>query len=77
MLRDRQPHRRQRKYLPSLVVAGGRLLQRGATVPATLYGMEVDVVWLPHGVQGVTLVTWLRPALFAAALAQIVWAGLL
>ena len=40
-------------------------------------GVEVDVVWLRHGLQGVALVAWLRPALFAAALAQIVWAGLL
>jgi hypothetical protein len=39
--------------------------------------VEVDVVWLRHGVQCVTLVAWLRPTLFAAALAQIVWAGLL
>jgi len=46
-------------------------------VPATLYGVEVDVVWLRHGVQCVALVAGLRTALFAAALAQIVRAGLL
>jgi hypothetical protein len=46
-------------------------------VPATLDGVEVDVVWLRHGLQRVALVAWLRPALFAAALAQIVRAGLL
>jgi hypothetical protein len=39
--------------------------------------VEVEVIWLRHGVQRVALVAWLRPALFAAALAQIVWAGLL
>jgi hypothetical protein len=39
--------------------------------------VEVEVVWLRHGWQCVALVAWLRPALFAAALAQIVWAGLL
>ena len=77
MLRDRNPHRRQLKHLPSLVVAGGHLLQRGPTVPTTLYGVEVDVVGLRHGLQRVALVAWLRPALFAAALAQIVRARLL
>jgi len=46
-------------------------------VPATLDGVEVEVVWLRHGLQRVALVAWLRPALFAAALAQIVRAGLL
>ena len=46
-------------------------------MPTTLYGVEVDVVWLRHGVQRVALVAWLRTALFAAALAQIVRAGLL
>jgi hypothetical protein len=46
-------------------------------VPTTLYGVEVDVVWLSHGLQRVAFVAWLRPALFAAALAQIVRAGLL
>jgi len=46
-------------------------------VPATLYGVEVDVVWLRHGMQRVTLVAWLRTTLFAAAVAQIVRAGLL
>ncbi len=35
------------------------------------------MVWLSHGLQRVALVAWLRPALFAAALAQIVRAGLL
>jgi hypothetical protein len=39
--------------------------------------VEVDVVWLRHGWQRVALVAGLRPALFAAALAQIVRAGLL
>jgi hypothetical protein len=39
--------------------------------------VEVEVIWLRHGVQRVALVAWLRPALFAAALAQIVWARLL
>ena len=77
MLCDLHPHQRQLKHLPSLVVTGGHLLQRGSTVPTTLYGVEVYVVWLRHGLQGVALVAWLRPALFAAALAQIVWAGLL
>jgi hypothetical protein len=46
-------------------------------VPATLDGVEVHVVWLRHGVQCVALVAWLRPTLFATAVAQIVWAGLL
>jgi hypothetical protein len=44
-------------------------------VPATLDGVEV--VWLRHGLQRVALVAWLRPALFAAALSQIVRARLL
>jgi hypothetical protein len=39
--------------------------------------VEVDVVWLRHGVQRVARVAWLRTAFFAAALAQIVRAGLL
>jgi hypothetical protein len=76
MLRDRNPHRRKLKHLPSLVVAGGHILQRGPTAPAPLYGVEVAVVWLSHGVQRVALVAGLRTALFAAALAQIVRAGL-
>jgi hypothetical protein len=46
-------------------------------MPTTLYRVEVDVVWLRHGVQRVTLMAWLRPALFAATVAQIVRAGLL
>ena len=58
-------------------MTGGHLLQRGPAVPAALYGVEVEVIWLRHGVQRVARVAWLRPALFAAALAQIVWAGLL
>src|SRR5262245_24615949 len=77
MLRDRHPHRRELKHLPSLVVAGGHLLQRDPTVPAPLYGVEMDVVWLSHGLQRVALVAGLRTALSAAALAQIVRAGLL
>jgi hypothetical protein len=39
--------------------------------------VEVKVVWLRHGVQRVPLMAWLRPALFATALTQIVRAGLL
>jgi hypothetical protein len=39
--------------------------------------VEVDGIWLRHGLQRVALVAWLRPAFFAAALAQIVRAGLL
>jgi hypothetical protein len=35
------------------------------------------VVWLRDGLQRVTLMAWLRPALCAAALAQMVRAGLL
>src|SRR5712691_5269816 len=77
MLCDLHPHRRKLKDLPSLIGAGGHLLQRGPTVPATLDGVEVEVVWLRHGLQRVALVAWLRPALFAAALAQIVRARLL
>jgi hypothetical protein len=46
-------------------------------VPAPLYGVEMDVVWLSHGLQRVALVAGLRTALSAAALAQIVRAGLL
>jgi hypothetical protein len=37
----------------------------------------MDMVWLRHGLQGVALVAWLPPALFATALAEIVRAGLL
>src|SRR4029450_4969781 len=77
MLRDRHPHRRELKHLPSLVVARGHLLQRDPTVPAPLDGVEVDMVWLSHGLQRVALVAGLRTALSAAALAQIVRAGLL
>src|SRR5439155_1251527 len=77
MLCDLHPHRRQLTDLPSLVGAGGHRLQSGPTVPATLDGVAVAVVWLRHGVQRVALVAWLRPALCAAALAQIVRARLL
>jgi hypothetical protein len=45
-------------------------------VPAPLYGVEVDMVWLSHGVQRVARVAGLRTTLAAAALAQIVRAGL-
>ena len=46
-------------------------------MPTTLDGVEVDVVWLRHGWQGVALVAWLPTALFATALAEIVRVGLL
>jgi hypothetical protein len=77
MLSDRNPHQRQLKHLPSLVGAGRHSLQRGPAVPTTLDGVEVKVVWLRHGLQRVPLMAWLRPALFATALTQIVRVGLL
>src|SRR5215211_527520 len=77
MLRDLPPHRRQLKHLPSLVGTRRHILQRGPTGPTTLYGVKLAVSRLGHGLQRGALVAWLRPALFATALAQIVRAGLL
>jgi hypothetical protein len=76
MLRDLDPHRRQLKHLPALVGDGGHILQRGPTVPATFYGVELVVVRLGHGWQRMALMAWLSAALFAAALAQTAGAGL-
>jgi hypothetical protein len=76
MLRDLDPHRRQLKHLPALVGAGGHILQRGPTVPATFYGVELVVVRLGHGWQRMALMAWLSATLFAAALAQTARAGL-
>src|SRR5262249_6049903 len=67
MLRDRHPYRRQLKYLSSLVGTGEHLLPRGPTGPTTLYGVQLVMVRLGHGVQCMALVAWLSAALFPTA----------
>src|SRR5215510_4020057 len=67
MLRDLHPYRRQLKHLSSLVGTGGHLLQRGPTGPTTLNGVQLVMVRLGHGVQGMALVAWLGAALFPTA----------
>jgi hypothetical protein len=67
MLRDLHPHRRQLKHLPSLIGTGRHVLQRGPTGPTTLDGVQLAVVWLRHGLQGMAFVAWLSATLFPTA----------